>query len=293
VLRFSTAAIDPVDSNTFNITAAAVATLTMQVQPSAAEVDATITPAVTVKAVDASGNVITGQSVAVSLVGAGELSGTTPKVTDTLGIATFDDLSIDMAGAGKKLRFTAGPIPITRDSALFNIYDILLELNDGWTLMSTDRWIDADSSAWEGTATLVYKYIGTGYEEADITEDLEPVEALYVKMPGGGWAGLSYLALPGASTKDLVAGWNLVSSATDDDAATVLSPLRWVQIGEQQGVGLTTIVAQGGYNVHGTSFYLAALTENHWDTLGSQPLDPFDGYWVYMTADTSFGVIPN
>jgi hypothetical protein len=286
VLRFTAAAIT-VDSNAFIITAAAVATLTVQVQPSAAAAGATITPAVQVKAVDASGNAITGQSVTVSLVGTGTLGGTLTQATDASGIATFNNLSINLMGTGKKLRFTAAAITV--DSGLFNIYDRILTLHtNGWTLISTDNYTNSSTSAFEGV-TLAYKYGATGFLSATIA-DLAPVEAIYVKTTGAGLVGLSYsTAAPGASTKDLVAGWNLVSSATATDAGIVLSPLRYVTIGTVQGVGLATLVSQGSYNLNTGDWYIDATT---WTNLTGNTMSPFDGYWVYMNAAKSFGVIP-
>ncbi len=292
-LRFTAAAIT-VDSNAFTITAVAVATLTVQVQPSAAEAGATITPSVTVKAVDAFGNIIAGQSVAASLqVGTGVLSGTATQITNASGIATFNDLSINLVGAGKKLRFTAAVITV--DSSAFNIYDLTLTLNtNGWTLISTDDYILSSgnsTSGFEGSVTLAYKYGATGYLSATIA-DLTPVEAIYVKTTGAGRVGLSYSTAqaPGASTKDLVAGWNLVSSATYDDANIVLSPLRYVTVGTQQGVGLATLVSQGSYNLNTGNWYIDATD---WGNLAGNTMNPFDGYWVYMNAAKSFGVIPN
>jgi hypothetical protein len=187
---------------------------------------------------------------------------------------------------------------ITGTQSGIGVYNTLLTLNaDGWTLISTDKEVissGATTSTWEGTATLVYKHTTTGFLSATFA-DLKPVEALYVKMSGSGKAGLNYSGgTPGVSSKDLVAGWNLISSATGDanNASAVLSPLRYVQVGNQQGVGLTTVVSQGNYNKNTASFYLATLTDSDWTTLGTKTLSPFDGYWVYLNAAKTFGVIP-
>jgi hypothetical protein len=251
-----------------------------------------IAPPVQVKAVDAFGNVIDGQSVAASLrVGTGALSGNVTRTTDASGIATFNDLKINLVGTNKVLRFTAAARTV--DSETFNIYDVILTLNaNGWTLISTDNHILSsgdNTSAFEGV-TLKYKYVGTGFLSATIA-DLAPVEAIYVKTTGAGLVGLSYSTAgsPGASTKDLVAGWNLISSATETAASIVLSPLRFVTVGTQQGVGLATLVSQGSYNLTTGDWYIDATD---WD-LGDYTMDPFDGYWVYMNAAKSFGVIPD
>ena len=167
-------------------------------------------------------------------------------------------------------------------------FDKTLALKDGWTLISTDKEVAA-SSEWEGVI-LAYRH-KDGYKEVDI-DDLEPVEAVYAKTDGGGGVGINYsTGAPGVSSKDLDAGWNLISSATETDAKAVLSPLRHVQVGEEQGICLTTLVSQGEYNQHTGSFYLATLTDDDWGNLPT--LNPFDGYWVYMNAAKSFGVIPD
>ena len=182
-------------------------------------------------------------------------------------------------------------------------YDKKVTLNPGWTLFSTDNYIISsgdNTSAWIGTPpTLIYRHTGEGYVEYGDTPDsafavLTPVEALYVKMPDGGFVGLNYSdVVPFPSSKDLVEGWNLVGSATTDNASAVFSPLRHVLIDGQQAIGLSTIVAQGSYNTIGdTDFNEPALTDTHWTALASVGLKPFDGYWVYMYADTTFSVIP-
>ena len=206
----------------------------------------------------------------------GVVSGTpTTAGTTTITFSVTDDVS---TSATKSLSI--------------KIYDKLLTLKDGWTLISTDKQVNAASCEWEATPALVYKYTANGFVSASLA-DLQPVDALLVKMPGGGKVYLTYSGgIPGVSAKDLSAGWNLISSATTDSAAAVLSPLRYVQIGQQQGIGLTTLVSQANYNPSGASFYYATLTDNDWVTLAGMSLSPFDGYWVYMNAPKSFGVVP-
>ncbi|MFC1983792.1 right-handed parallel beta-helix repeat-containing protein [Chloroflexota bacterium] len=94
--------------------------LTVDVQPLTAVAGVFIAPAVQIKAVDEYGNVIAGQSIAASkIAGTGVLSGTTPQLTDAAGIATFDDLSINLIGSDKQLRFTADGVTV--DSGVFTI----------------------------------------------------------------------------------------------------------------------------------------------------------------------------
>lgn len=178
-------------------------------------------------------------------------------------------------------------------------YDKTLALKDGWTLVSTDKDV-ATGTTWVGTedllpgiTVLACKYVPGGYGSAT-PSDLRPVDALYLKTIKGGGIGIKYsTAAPGVSAKDLAAGWNLVSSATEAAADDVLSPLRFVQVGQQQGVGLTTLVSQGSFNQFSGGFQLATLTDADWWELTGKTLFPFDGYWVYMNSGKSFGVIPD
>ena len=173
-------------------------------------------------------------------------------------------------------------------------YDVLIDLNDNsWTLVSTDKYILSsgdNTSAFLGSISLKYKYTDSGYLTATVA-DLKPGEAIYVKTTGtDGELGLNYSGVvPGPISKDLVAGWNLISSATADNATDILSSLRYIQVGEQQGVGLATLVSQGSYNLNTGSWYIDATT---WANLSDKLMNPFDGYWVYMNGAKTFGVIP-
>jgi hypothetical protein len=113
--------VDNVTSDLFNITAAPVSSLTIEVQPSTTAAGAVISPAIQVKAVDAFGNNVSGLQVNVTLLsGSGVLSGDVDVVTtvDT-GIATFDTLSIDLIGVDKVLNFSSGSLFVVSD--VFNI----------------------------------------------------------------------------------------------------------------------------------------------------------------------------
>src|SRR5206468_3184871 len=97
--------------------------LAFGVQPSNTQVGATITPAVTVTALDASGNTVPSFTGAISLAlgnaGGATLSGNGP-VNAVNGVATFANLTIDKVGTGYTL--TAPSFPTRRSSDLaFNI----------------------------------------------------------------------------------------------------------------------------------------------------------------------------
>ena len=174
--------------------------------------------------------------------------------------------------------------------AAFTDYDVTIDLNrNAWTVISTDQYLDADASSFDFNVSMVYKYTPEGFLTATF-DDLSPVEALYVKTTGPGFAGLVYdaNALPGVSTKDLVEGWNLISSGSAGDADDILSPLRYADIGGQQGIGLATLVSQGEMNLNTGNWYLDAT---NWANLDGATMSPFDGYWVYLNAAKSFGVL--
>ncbi|KKN86970.1 hypothetical protein LCGC14_0262390 [marine sediment metagenome] len=257
--------------------------------------------------VDAQNTVDTGitssDTITITEDGTGSITAGSTTVTASSGVVAFSGLVYTGTG-GEAVTFTftdntGGAQDFSLDAvvSVVTVYDVILTLSEGWTLFSTDNWIDAASSTWIDTYVQFLKYTPTGFLSANLTDDLKPVEALYAQMGSdGGDLGIIYsTGMQGISTKELVAGWNLVSSATLDDADVVFSPLRYALIGGQQGVSLTTVVAQGTYNLYGTVFNLSALTDDHWGVPGlqSETLDPFEGFWVHMNAATSFSVIPD
>jgi len=174
-------------------------------------------------------------------------------------------------------------------------FDKTLALQDGWTLASVDKEV-TDGTDW--TATVAYKYTaGSAYTQVTEATLLTSVDAFYLKTSGGGGVGINYsMAAPGVVTKSLGAGWNTISCAGETDAYTLLSQLRYVQIGEQEGAGITNLVGQASYNQYlaDTISVPLAATLDWWSLADNeQELSPFDGYWVYMNAAKSFGVIPD
>ena len=124
-------------SAAFDITAGAPTQMVFTVQPSNTTAGAVITPAVEVTIQDAFGNTVTGATDVVSMAiaanpGGGTLSGTS-SVAAVAGVATFSDLSIDLAATGYTLTATSGSLtPAT--SAAFDInFDDGFETLSGWT----------------------------------------------------------------------------------------------------------------------------------------------------------------
>src|SRR4029453_5543238 len=118
-------------SQTVTVTFNAAATptqLAFGVQPTNTDKDATINPAVTVRILDASNNLVTSSTRNVTLAigtnpSSGTLSGTTT-VAEVGGIATFTNLSINNAGNGYTLVASSAlptPASTTATSTLFNI----------------------------------------------------------------------------------------------------------------------------------------------------------------------------
>ncbi|MDX9735227.1 MAG: hypothetical protein RBU36_13950 [Thermoanaerobaculia bacterium] len=110
-LTAASAGLTSAVSSTFSITAAAATQVAFVQQPTDAASGATITPAVTVQLLDAGANpvAIAGTTVTLSLTnGTGVLSGTASQVTNASGLATFADLSIDLAGAKQLTAASAG-----------------------------------------------------------------------------------------------------------------------------------------------------------------------------------------
>ena len=98
-------------SSTFDVSAGAAAQLAFTVQPTDVKDGAAITPAVQVTALDAHGNPVPTFVGNVSIAigtnpGGGTLAGTTTRPAVS-GVATFDDLSIDVTGTGYTLDATA------------------------------------------------------------------------------------------------------------------------------------------------------------------------------------------
>jgi hypothetical protein len=80
-----------------------------------------ISPTVTVQALDSFGNNVSGVSVSMGLTtGTGTLAGTTTRTTDANGLASFDDLSINVAGP-KKLTASSGALSTARAALLPSI----------------------------------------------------------------------------------------------------------------------------------------------------------------------------
>ena len=123
-LSASATSVSGATSSAFNITAGTATHLTFSQQPTSAVSGASIAPAITVTALDASNNVATGFANQVSLAiannaGSGTLTGG-GAVSPVSGVATFSGVSIDKAGTGYTLSTSAASVTGATSSA-FNI----------------------------------------------------------------------------------------------------------------------------------------------------------------------------
>jgi hypothetical protein len=248
---------------------------------------------VTIQAQDANNNNITVGADAVEDItitfGETDADATPITATTTAGAVTVSDMTMTVAQTGQTITFTGVTSGKSVTSNSFTVYDEILDLPEGWTLISIPLWINATDSAWLDEPVLQYKAAGSVFSSEVTLADLKPVEALYVKMDSAGELGIIYSTdAQGVSAKELLAGWNLISSANSDslNAQAVLSGLRDVA---GAGTGLTTVVSQGIYNRTSGDFYVDAT---EWGNLAEITLDPFDGYWIRMNAAKIFSIVP-
>lgn len=122
-LAASSAGLAGAASAAFAITPAAPAALAFGQQPTDVAADAAITPAVTVRVLDAFGNLTASTANVTVAIGtnptAGTLSGT-PTVASVAGVATFSNLSLDKVGTGYTLTAASGALTAAT-SAAFNV----------------------------------------------------------------------------------------------------------------------------------------------------------------------------
>ncbi len=110
-LAASATGITGATSNAFSVTPGAASRLVFFVEPSNVTAGATISPAVQVEIQDAFGNRVSTATSSVTVAFAANPAGGTLSGTQTraavAGVATFDNLGIDTAGVGYRLRGTA------------------------------------------------------------------------------------------------------------------------------------------------------------------------------------------
>ncbi len=112
-------------SSAFNVTAGAAAQLVFIQQPTSVVAGSAITPAVTVAIEDAQGNAVTSATNQVTIgLGLGSPAGTLgggAAATPVNGVATFSNLTINLAGTGYTLAATASPALSSATSNVFAV----------------------------------------------------------------------------------------------------------------------------------------------------------------------------
>jgi hypothetical protein len=203
-------------SNPFN----EAAQLVFVQQPTNSTVGQPISPPVTVEAEDAVGNPLTGLSIYMAAAGGGggTLSGTIPQTTDGKGIATFSDLSINIAGQGYTLVAT-----VNNNS---NFGTVISSSFDEATAATKLAFVQQPTS---GTAGLVIT--------PPITVQVEDSSG----DPVSGIFGVSIGITPGTGTPGAVLGGTL-SVTTDGNGLATFKDLT-VSLA---GTGYTLTAASGG-----------------------------------------------
>jgi hypothetical protein len=116
--------VQPLASDPFDVTPGDPASLQFDKQPTNTVAGDVITPAVAVDVLDGNGNLVTDQSVNVTVTLSGgnanaTLGGTTIHASVS-GVATFDDLTVDKTGTGYVLTASASGVP-DQQSDPFNV----------------------------------------------------------------------------------------------------------------------------------------------------------------------------
>ena len=109
------------DDNRIEVTATA---LSFVQQPSNVVVNQTMTPAVTVSALDANANLDVDYTTDVSIISTGTLSGSPVTVTPTSGVATFSNLIHTTTGTALVLTASNGAVFANSDSSLFDVLPV-------------------------------------------------------------------------------------------------------------------------------------------------------------------------
>jgi len=146
---------------TLEMIAGAVDSLIFTQQPVITNINSVITPAVRVQIVDQFGNEVqtSGINVAIALnSGTGSLTGTSPIATNSLGIASFEDLEIDDVGA-KTLITTSSGLD-SKISSSFNIVNA--GVLTGFTVQRVPSGNISAKTAGQTFNTLLTAVDGTG-----------------------------------------------------------------------------------------------------------------------------------
>jgi hypothetical protein len=194
--RFSAAGLTPATSDGFGITPSTANKLGFLVQPSETVAAATVAPPLIVAVQDQFGNLVptdTGRTITISILnnpGGGTPSGTLSK-TNTSGVATFENLSINKIGSGYTLLASPSGGLSTTTSNSFNIIP---------AAGSKLAYLSQPSSAGAGTA--ITPEVTIALQDASgnlVTADGVAITLAISNNPGSG-------TLSGTTTRTTVTG---------------------------------------------------------------------------------------
>jgi adhesin/invasin len=273
-------------SASFTISPAAASQLSFLQQPTGTVATAAISPAVTVQLLDQFGNAVpaSGTAVAIALSsGTGTLSGTLSRSTNASGIATFNDLSIELtgtkaltasatglgtvqsasfailAGAATKVVFVQQPTAVTAGVAVSPAVSVQLEDASGNPVPSSGVTITLSLSSGTGvlSGTLSRPTDAGGLASFnDLSVNLAGSKALTAASSGVTSAVSSSFTVTAAAASQLA----FVQQPTNEVAGVAISPTITVQLRDQfgnnvssSGVGVTMAISSGNGTLSGTT----------------------------------------
>ncbi|MGE3857126.1 MAG: hypothetical protein AB7G21_09245 [Dehalococcoidia bacterium] len=251
-------------SAAFNVAAGVASKLVIARQPSGAIAGAALTGQPIVHVTDAAGNVIAGAGTPITLAIApatgttgAVLGGTTTVNTDASGVATFTDLTIDLAGTGYVLAATSGVLTGASSDG-FSVRPAAVAIQtapvpgDGGALFATPPAVKIQNAGGDvnehvffhaaikaGTGTPGAQLLGTTTVEA--LNGTATFTDLRIDKAGTGYVivfSVSTSSTPNSITSG--AGPVAVTAAAGDDAAPVQTPPFNVQPGAAVGLAFTT-----------------------------------------------------
>jgi uncharacterized repeat protein (TIGR01451 family) len=147
-------------------------------QPTSTTVNATMTPAVRVRAINNAGAALPGVTVTLSLNAPGVVLANNVATTDETGVATFGGLQINTAGTGYILTATVGgPTPASAQSSAFNVVALVLDADLVVTQASTQPVVNTNT-----TITVTVTNNGPAAASGVVLTDTLPAGATFISV---------------------------------------------------------------------------------------------------------------
>jgi hypothetical protein len=172
-------------------------------QPSTTSQHASMSPAVTIAAVDANGNRDLNYTSSVSVTSTGTLTGSPVSVAAAAGLATFSSLTHTVVGINYSLTGSSSGLSNTPLSSLFNISAVLPEINvqgNGVTIVDGDATpsladhTDFGNVSLGGTMTRTFTIQNTGTASLSLTG-----ASPFVTISGANASHFSITSIPSSS----------------------------------------------------------------------------------------------